>query len=229
MNNVALTVALATAPSSAFAELRERPKFWFPLLLIVVSTAAIAGWYYNVVDIDWLKDLMFGNNPNIPEAQRAAAMGFVTRTTMLWSSVVGTFIAMPIVFVVMALYWFLAAKVTRLAPGYKHWFAFTCWTALPLLIGNVVAAIMLLISDSPQINPSVMQGGLSLNELVFNLPQGAPGQNILGSLSIPTFLSCALTIIGVHVWSQRSWLFSTIFALLPVVLFYGIWSLIEFR
>ena len=37
MNNLALSVALATAPSSAFNELRERPRFWFPLLLIVLS------------------------------------------------------------------------------------------------------------------------------------------------------------------------------------------------
>ena len=37
MNNLELSVALATAPSSAFAELRERPRFWFPLLLLVAD------------------------------------------------------------------------------------------------------------------------------------------------------------------------------------------------
>ena len=99
MNNLALSVALATAPSSAFAELRERPRFWFPLLLLVASTAGLIFWYYSMVDIEWFKDAMFGNNPDIElEAERAAAMGMFTRTTLLWSSVIGTIFVLPIVF-----------------------------------------------------------------------------------------------------------------------------------
>src|SRR6187431_2347312 len=101
MNNLDLSVALATAPSSAFGELRERPKFWFPLVVLVVSMVAIVYWYYSLVDIEWLKDTMFSNNPDIqklPEDQRAAAMGMVTRTTMLWGSVIGTIVALPCVF-----------------------------------------------------------------------------------------------------------------------------------
>ena len=46
MNNLALSVALATAPASAYGELRERPRFWFPLVVLVVSTVAIVYWYY---------------------------------------------------------------------------------------------------------------------------------------------------------------------------------------
>ena len=60
MNNLDLSVALATAPSSAFADLRERPRFWFPLLLVMLSTAGMAFWYYSIVDIEWFKEAMFG-------------------------------------------------------------------------------------------------------------------------------------------------------------------------
>ena len=41
MNNLALAGTLATAPAAAYAELRERPRFWFPLLLITLTTAAM--------------------------------------------------------------------------------------------------------------------------------------------------------------------------------------------
>ena len=58
-------------------------------------------------------------------------------------------------------------------------------------------------------------GPLSLNELLFHRPKGSPGHALFESLSIPAVLGWMLTIIGVHVWSQRSWAFSTIFALLP--------------
>jgi uncharacterized membrane protein YhdT len=231
MNNLELTAALATAPSSAFAELRERPRFWFPLLLLVVSTAAIVYWYYSVVDIEWLKDLMFSNNSDIqalPEAKRAEAMAMFGRNTLRWGSMVGAVLVMPIVFLLSALYFLLAAKVTKLSQGFSHWFAFSCWTALPLLLSTVIAAILLLISDNPQVSPSVMQP-LSINELLLHRPFGSPGQSLFESLSIPTFLSWALMIIGVRVWSQRSWVFSATFILLPAVCLYGIWAFFAFR
>jgi Yip1-like protein len=225
MNNLDLTVALATAPSSAFMELRERPKFWFPLVLLTVVTAAMAYWYYSVVDIEWLKDAMFSK---MPDEQRAVAMGMMTRTTLLWSSLVGTLIMFPAVMAVSALYWLVAGKVTKLTPGFKHWFAFSCWTALPLLINAVVAAIFLLISDTTQLAPGVLQP-LSLNELVFHRPLGSPGQAFLENVNLASILSWVLGIIGVQVWSKRSWLFSTIFVLLPSVAFYGIWAIFDFK
>jgi hypothetical protein len=231
MNNLALTAALATAPSSAFAELRERPKFWFPLLIMVASTVAIVFWYYSMVDIEWLKDTMFGNNPAIqklPEAERTARMAMLGRNTLLWGSVAGALFFLPIVYLVSAVYFLIAAKVTKLPQGFKHWFSFVCWTALPVLLSTIVSAILLLTSDTTQVAPGVMQP-LSIDELLLHRPTGSPGQTLLASLTIPGFLSWALMIIGVHVWSQRSWLFSAIFVLLPAVAIYGIWAAIAFR
>ncbi|HEU4592981.1 MAG TPA: YIP1 family protein [Steroidobacteraceae bacterium] len=228
MNNVALSVALATAPSSAFAELRERPRFWFPLLLVVICTAGMAWWYYSIVDIDWLKDVMFSNNPGLQPEQRAAAMGMVTRTTLLWGSVVGTVIAVPVFFLLQALLLLLAAKITRVALGLKHWFALACWSSLPALIGLVVAAILLILSDTTQIAPGVLQP-LSINELLVHRPMGSPGQGFLDAVGIPGLLAWALMIIGVHTWSQRSWLFSAAFVMIPIVVIYGIWAFFAFR
>ena len=231
MNDLALTAALATAPTSAFTELRERPRFWFPLLLLVATTAALIFWYYSVVDIEWFKDAIYSNNPqmqSMPEADRARAIGMVGRGMLLWGSVIGTVVALPCVFLLTALYFLLAAKVTKLPQGFKHWFALTCWTSLPIILNTVVAAIFMLMSNTTQISPNLLQP-LSLNELLFHLPLGSPGQALLGSLSVPSVLSSILVIIGVHTWSQRSWVFSAIVALIPLVLFYGIWATFAFR
>jgi hypothetical protein len=231
MNDLALTGALATAPTAAFAELRERPRFWFPLLALVLSTAAMVYWYYSFVDIEWLKDQMFSNDPKMREIssyERDAAMKMFGRGTMLWGGVIGTFFALPIVFLVTALYYRLAAKVTGIPLGFKHWFAFACWTAMPALLGTIVAAIFLLMASTPQVGPGALQP-LSINELLVHLPPGAPGQALLDTLSIPTFLSLALAIVGMHAWSQRSWAFSTIVVFLPAVVFYGIWAAVAFK
>ena len=231
MNNVALTVAMATAPSNAFAELRERPRFWFPMLLLVAATIGMASWYYGVVDIEWFKQTVLSNHPDIagrPEAERAAAMSMMTRNTFLIGSVIGGLFGLPIVFLIMALYFWVAAKVTKLAFGYKHWLAFSCWSSLPLLIGTVVAAIFLLMSDSGQLSPSVLQP-LSLNELIFHRSMGSPGHGLLESLNISSLLGWILMIIGIRAWSQRSWAFSALFILLPAITIYGIWAFFAFR
>jgi hypothetical protein len=233
LNNLALSVALATAPTSAFEDLRARPRFWFPLLVLILTTVGVSVWYYGIVDIEWFKDAMFGSNPDIqklPEDQRAQMMGMYTRNTLLWGSMVGLLFGMPIALLVSALYLLLAAKVTKLPRElkFKHWFAFACWTSLPTVLSNVVAAIMLLLSDTPQISPSAL-APLSLNSLVFGRTMADAGYTLLESLTIPNLLGWALMIVGVHAWSQRSWAFSASFILVPAVLIYGVWSFFAFR
>jgi len=231
MNNHELTVALATAPSSAFAELRERPRFWFPLLLLAVSTVALQYGYYSMVDIEWWKDAMYGNHPDMQELaedKRAQAMAMLTRNTLVWGSMLSVALLLPAIFVLQALYLLVAAKVTKLSQGFKHWFALVCWCSLPMLLGSVVSAILLILSDNAQVNPGVM-APLSLNELLLHRPMGSPGHTLLESLTISSFLSYALMIIGIRTWSQRSWAFSALFILLPAIVIYGVWAFISFR
>jgi hypothetical protein len=233
MNNLAVSVALATAPFSAFEELRARPRFWFPLLVLLATSVGVMFWYYSIVDVEWFKDAMFGSNPDVqklPEDQRAAMMGMYTRNTLLWGSMVGLLFGMPIVLLVSALYLLLAAKVTSLPQDlrFKHWFAFACWTSLPTVLSNVVAAIMLAMSDSPQISPSAL-APLSLNSLVFGRTMADAGYSLLESLTIPNLLGWALMVIGVRAWTQRSWAFSALFILVPAVVIYGVWAIIAFR
>jgi Yip1 domain len=231
MNNISIAIALATSPSKAFEEIRERPRFWFPLLLVIIATAGMMGWYYSVVDIDWLKELMFANNADfqkMPAEQRAGAMAFVGRNTMLIGSVIGVCVMIPVFYLLNTVYFLLAGKVTKLTPGFKQWFALTCWTALPVLINVVISTLLLLIRDNDQIGPGILQP-LSLNELLLHYPFGSKPQGFFEALSIPTLLSWALLIMGVRAWSQRSWVFSTIFAMIPALLIFGIWSIFVFR
>jgi hypothetical protein len=231
MNNLALAGNLATAPSAAFAELRDRPRFWFPLLVLVLTTACLVCWYYSVVDVEWFKDTIFGSNPKfqqMSEEKRALALSLYTRKTLLIGSVLGAVVFLPIILVLEALYLRVAANVTKLPQGFKHWFALTCWSTLPALLGSIVAAILLVLRDNAQVSPAVMQS-LSLNELLFHVPIGGPGYTLLGSLTIPGFLTWILMIIGVRTWSQRSWPFSAMVVLLPVVVIYGMWAFLAFR
>ncbi len=232
MNDLALTAALATAPSTAFGELRQRPRFWFPLVLLVVGMAAVSYYYYSVVDIDWLKDLLFSNNARIqslPPEQRAAIIARTTRTTMQWSSLVGSVIAVPLIFLIEGFFLWLAARITKVSVGFNHWFAMAAWASLPMLLNFIVAGILIALSDTPQISPSIPQSPLSINELLIHRPFGSPGQSMLDTLGIPAILTWSLMIIGVRTWTQRSWLFSALFVLTPSIAIYAIWAFIAFR
>ena len=229
MNNLALTAALATAPASAFNELRERPRFWFPLLLVLLSMAGVTFWYFGVVDIEWYRETVLASTPDfqsLNEEERAAAMSMMTATTLKWAGCVSLLIFTAGIYLLQALYLMLVARITKLPQGFKHWFSLICWSELPALLGVAVAVILLLLSDTSQISPGTL-AQLSLNELIFHVPPG-PGFTLLESLTIPAFLTWTLMIIGVHTWSQRSWAFSAAVILIPVVVVYGCWALLSF-
>jgi hypothetical protein len=231
MNNIALSVSLATAPSNAYSELRERPRALFPLLVLVLTSVALAYWYYSVVDIEWLKTVTYDNNPEVhamPEAQRAQMMGMMSRNTLMATAVIAGLVFLPVVYLVHSAVLTLAGRITGLTVGFGHWFALVCWSALPALLGTIVSAIFLVIRDSAQVSPMVLQP-LSLNELLFQRPVGSTGFALLESLQLPSILSWILMIIGVRTWSRRSWRFSALFILLPILAIYGLWAAVAFR
>jgi hypothetical protein len=58
---------------------------------------------------------------------------------------------------------------------------------------------------------------------------GTPGYNLLSAIGLVQVASAWLTYVGVRAWSGRSVPFSLVFALLPVMLIYGVWALAAFR
>ena len=70
---------------------------------------------------------------------------------------------------------------------------------------------------------------LSLNELFFNKQMTDKGFALLSSLTLIHPWVWWLTVLGVRVWSGRSWLFSTFLALAPIVVLYGGWALWAFK
>jgi hypothetical protein len=233
MNDLTLLTSLVTNPATTINSIRERPRFLFPLLVSMVISAGMIYWFYSVVDFEWLKHQLFDNAPQfqkLSETQRAQAMNFVSHNTLMWGGMIGATVGIGVAFVLWATCLLLAGKVTGVGFKFEQWFALACWTTLPaILLTDIIAALMILTSnDSSQLMPDVLQP-LSLNELFFHRAIGQPGQSLLSALSLANLWSLGLTTLGVRLWSQRSWLFSMLFVLLPNVLIYGLWAIIAFR
>lgn len=232
MNDFSLAAQLVTSPSKAFTELRERPRFVLPLLLICFSTVALICWYYLAVDLEWLKDHMLSANPrmaSIPEADRARIMSSMTRNRMLWSGVIAAGIGIVVIMAVQALYLLLAGKITNVQYSYKHWFSLTAWSGIPTLVGAATGAIMLVMQGSNlQADPGSLQM-LSLNELFFHRTMGERGYTLLSSANLLSIWCWFLAIVGVQTWSRRSWLFSAVFVLLPYAIVYCLMAWFAFK
>ncbi len=232
MNDITLAGTLVTSPSAAFAELRERPRFWFPLLLLALGSAALVAWYYGMVDVPWLVDRMMSTDPRLaslpPESRERLAAGF-TRNGMLISSVVGVFVFLPVICALQSTYYLLAGKVAGVGLSFKHWFAMVAWSGLPAFITILAGAAILLTEGSPMQMPPTQLQVLSFNELFFHIPESGKGAMLLGSLTLVTPWSWALLALCVRTWTNRSWTWSATFALLPSVLWYAGWAFIAFK
>lgn len=229
MKNTELAWAILTSPSSAFVELREQPRFWFPLLTTVLGVVALVAWYYSIVDIRWLMEQMLSSAEGaaqMPEAQRAQAIAGTSRGVMLWSSVIAAAVGLVGIKLLEALYYSLAGKITNLERSFRHWLALAAWTGWPALLGVVASAAVMLAADTNQLGNGEL-AVLSLNELFFHVPLSGKGNTLLTTLTLLHPWMWWLSALGVRVWTGRSWTFSAMFALLPVVVGYGIWAAIS--
>lgn len=224
MDNLQMMTALVTSPRRAFEALAEKPRWLFPLLLLLVPTLLLTVWYYSKVDAAWLIDEQLrtsARGAQMTEEQRTQAAQVMSGNALLWTSVVAVLLALPLIRVLEATWYTLAGKVMNVDRSFRQWFSLANWTSLPGVLAVIPAAILLLTTNTTQIEPDLLQP-LSLNELFFHRSPGDPGYRLLANVGLLSIAGAVLAIIGVRTWSKRSWLFASVFVLLPAVLILGV-------
>jgi hypothetical protein len=230
VSNWEILQALVFEPRKAFTALAEKPRYWFPLLLLAISATVIAVWYLNVVDFAWMMDQqlragMFG--AQMTEEQIQAAVRASTDRRGLQVAITGIFspLGITIAMLIVALLMLMTAKLTNVKYGFRHWFALACWCNVPTVLASVASAIVLFTASTGQISQGDLQP-LSLNALFFHKAAGETGYTLLTYVTVLHFWSLALTVLAVKQWSNRSWLFSFFFASWVSWLVLGIWALV---
>lgn len=236
MNNFGMVSAMAFEPRKAFAEIDARPRFWFPLLVLILATVAALVWYRSVVDLEWVADRearaaasAFGIQLTEAQVQQSVERAVRNRTLGTVAVVIGAPILITVFGLLTALYFLLAGRITGVRRSFRHWFSFVWWTGLPgAILSLVAAALVLLTTTTTQIDQADLKP-LNINSLLALKSFGQPGYALFSSMDLIQLFSLYLSIVGVRAWSGRSWLFSSLFALLPYVLIYGIWAFISLR
>lgn len=233
MNNINLASALVFEPRKAFAELAERPRYGFALLLLIVASTVVAVWYQGVVDLAWLTDQQLHNSAlgrQLSEDQIAAAVKAAAGRRTLQVVLTGIFTPIGIVLGMLlgALISLLTARITNVQYGYRHWFSLACWSNLPTALASIASIFVLLTASSPQISQADLQP-LSLNALLFHLDPSQSGYTVLSYINVLYFWSLFLAVLAVKVWSRRSWLFSFLFTMWLPLLIGAVWAIFALR
>ena len=219
-SSVGVLSNIFTAPSQAFAAIKERPNPWLPLLVLIGAVFIVQFVYMQVVDFPWLMDhtLQQGGG-NMTDAQRAQ---IVDATTKVPPSVLGAVqgasggIVILSVYALIALYYTGVSFATNDGHKFQQWLALIAWCSLPSVLGYIASLVNLQVTDA-RFLPAEQLNPLSFGSLLGLDPQGATiVQRILMSLDVTVLWSTVLQILGYQAFTQRSITFSAAVVLGPL-------------
>src|SRR5512139_1239846 len=129
MGNLGLASALLFEPRKAFAEIDARPRFWFPLLVLIVTSVTTAVWYRSVVDLEWAADRearatasAFGLKLTEAQIQASVDRAVRNRTLGTVAVVIGAPVVIALFGLLVTLYLMLAGRIAGVRRNFRHWF-----------------------------------------------------------------------------------------------------------
>ncbi len=208
-------------PGKVFAELKQKPTFLVPALLVAVLTGLAASLYFLAVDADWFANHQIqamGAEMSKAEIEQVRKVMPGART-LAWITAPMVLLTVAITYAIFAFYYWLAGKVTGNLLTYRQGLSLAAWSGMPMVIGAVVALIAIYTS-SPQSSFESMQL-LNVDPLFVQLPVDHDWSRVAKSFSLLNFWVWFLAALGWKTWFRTGWGQALAVVLLPPVLIYG--------
>jgi len=230
-SSLATATNIFTAPSAAFATIKERPRVWLPLLVLIIGYAAVSFTYMNSVDIGWFLDNQLAQNAALTEQQREQAVTAAAKISPLVYGAIGAVTTPLFIVLVMfltALYYTVVSFVTNDGIKLKQWFALCCWCTLPSVLGIVAQLVNLSVNDArfmiqDSINPLSFGSLLSVERTVAT----PVVQRVLLGIDITVIWTVSLSVLCYQAWTKSPLAKSVAVVLGPIALIVGIGTLIS--
>ena len=214
-------------PAKVYADLKEKPSFWLPLLLVAVLGAVSTTAYFLTVDPEWFAD----NQVAQMQAQRDMSAAEVEQAKQFMpgaraSAYFGgpmVLLFVGIVFSVMALYYLLAGKVTGNAVGFRRGLSLAAWSSMPMVLGNLVVLGAIFTSSNQASFESLQL--LNVDPLFVQLPLDHDWLMLARSFSLLNFWVWFLAALGWKTWFRTGWGQAITVAVLPSLVIYGVMAL----
>ena len=208
-------------PAKVWTQLKERPTFLMPALVVAAATMLAAMLYFFHVDPVWFADYQIqamGKEMSASEVAQVQAFMPGART-LAWITAATTLLTFAIIYALVALYYLLAGKVGGHAVTFRHGLALTTWSSMPMLVVAVVSIIGTYTS-SPQTSYESLQM-LSVDPLLVQLPMDHDWSTLAKSFSLINLWTSFLAVLGWKTWFRTSWGQAFFVVLLPLVLIFG--------
>jgi hypothetical protein len=224
MNASKMLVAVFVSPGAAFDRLRNcrTSVALLPLSIMVITYSFTFVVYYNIVDLDWLRERL---TQDFEPAARAGIMKNLTVTTLSSGALVGTLFSVPAISLFYATYLHLAGQVMNLERQFQEWLALVTWSSLPGLLLAPLGIVNVALASNGQITPSDINP-TTLNQLLLHLPESHTWKALLDNFSVLSIWSYVLLALGFRALTQVSVLRSTLISLAPAVTGVGLWALV---
>lgn len=211
------------APAEAFQKAKTAPKLLLPILLItLVMAGTVTYWVLNVDrGAIIVKSLEMGGQIDRIPADRMDAIMEQGAKFMVYSEPIKVLIFIPIMMLIMGLYFYLAAKISGSETTYAQATTIAVYSNGPTIIWAVVAFAIMLMGD---FSTTLFQDLVPSN-IAYFMDMESIGMKlyvILKSLDFFAFWKIMMMIIGFSVVTGSKMLKSALVVLIPWVLLVGI-------
>ncbi|AVP97592.1 hypothetical protein C7S18_10455 [Ahniella affigens] len=217
-------------PGKVFAELKEKPTFLLPLLLMMALTAAMTLLYFNKVDGEWLTNhqlTMSGSEMSAAEIEQAKKVMPSAKVMGIVGAIFAP-IFIVIVTLVMGLYYLAAGKITGTAVSFKQALSLVTWSGVPALLSLVVAIVGIFMMAPQSTLESLML--TNVDPLIVQLPYDHAWSSFAKNFNLLSLWSVALVAIGWRNWGRTGWGQALTVALIPTLVIFGgmaAWALMK--
>ncbi|OGT60767.1 MAG: hypothetical protein A3E01_07640 [Gammaproteobacteria bacterium RIFCSPHIGHO2_12_FULL_63_22] len=208
-------------PTKVWTQLKERPTFLLPALVVAGAITLAAVLYFLHVDPVWFADYQIqAIGKDMSASEIAQMQKFMPGArTLAWITAATTLLTFAIIYSLVALYYLLAGKVGGHPVTFRRGLALTTWSSLPMVVVAVVSIIGTYIS-SPQTSYESLQM-LSVDPLLVQLPMDHDWSTLAKSFSLINIWTSFLAALGWKTWFRTSWGQAFFVVLLPLVLIFG--------
>jgi hypothetical protein len=212
-------------PAKAWAQLKERPTFLVPALVVAAAATLAATLYFLHVDPVWFADhqiQMVGKDMSADEIAQMQKIMPGART-LAWISAATTLIFFAFIYAVMAVYYLLAGKVSGNSVDFRRGLALATWSTMPMVLAAIVS-IVGTYTSSPQTSYESLQM-LSFDPLFVQLPMDHDWSRLAKSFSLLNFWAWFLAALGWKTWFRTGWGQAVFVVVLPSAVIYGFMAL----
>ena len=229
-NVMTALVDIFISPSKAFNGLKEA-KGWSFVAFILLAGILAASMFacYNKADPQFLIDQQVAAasvDATIAEQKMIRQSMEQTIDMQVWFAIFGGIIGLAVINALMAGYYLFVSKQDPEANyGYGAWYGFGVWTMMPMIISSLGLLILVLTASTDQISQTLFNYA-SINQLLIGLEIGHPFYTLLESLNIFSIWGIFIAAIGLKSWTNFTFNKALLFAALPSIVIYGIWTVI---